>query len=113
MSPEALAQTKAPIRDPKTLFQGVTVRPPQPKELQREALHKEIQDKGMRNPQAVFGARALAQPGQHLARPHELDLEPTQPQEPIILESLASVMNPEPPVVNFVDDTDTSEDAPA
>ncbi len=113
MSPEALAQIRAPIRDPKALFQGVTVRPAQAKELKLEALRQELQDKGMRSPQSIFGARALAQPGQKLAKPYELDLEPTQPQEPIVLASLDAVMNPEPPLVNFVDETDTSEESPA
>ena len=36
MSPEALAQTKAPITDPKALFQGVNIRPPSKKGLQAQ-----------------------------------------------------------------------------
>lgn len=104
MSPEALAQTKAPITDPKALFQGVNIRPPSKKELQAQAIYEQIIAAGMTEPEAIFGQRAMAKKGQKLAAPHALDLEPTQPMEPIVLTALEDVMAPEPPLVPFVDD---------
>ncbi len=110
MSPEALSQTKAPITDPKALFKGVNARPLSKKEQQARAIYEEIKAAGMREPEAIFGQRAMAKKGQKLAAPHALDLEPTQPIAPIVLTALADVMPPDPPLVPFVDEpTDPEE----
>lgn len=118
MSPEALSQLKAPIRDPKQLFEGVTARPAREQERKAQALQQQIKTQGMTPPDAIFGSRAIAAPGQKLAKPYELDLEPTQPKDPIVLTSLEEVMNPEPPLVAFVEegtapDTDPQPEGPS
>lgn len=110
MSPEALSQIKAPITDPNALFKGVNARPLSKKEQQARAIYEEIKAAGMREPEAIFGQRAMAKKGQKLAAPHALDLEPTQPIAPIVLTALADVMAPDPPLVPFVDElTDPEE----
>ena len=110
ISPEELTQIKPPITEPGELFKNMSPRPLNPQEEQAEAARERLSREGIANPSTLFGGRSWATPGQTLAQPHELDFEPTQPQEPVVLTSLEEVMKQnESPHVAFVDEPDVAE----
>jgi hypothetical protein len=85
LPPEALAKQRAPMVDPKQLFQGVTIRASQEAQTRQQ-----IAREGFKSPEALFGEQRLAEPGQGLASPQALDMLPGQPPADIQLAPLPS-----------------------
>lgn len=69
--------------NPEQLFKGVTVRASVPDQT-LEAIARE----GIKPPEQLFQDQRLAQPGQSLASPQELDFLPSQGHPEIILSPL-------------------------
>lgn len=85
LPPEALAKQRAPMVDPKQLFQGVTLRASQEAQTRQQ-----IAREGFKSPEALFGEQRLAEPGQQLTSPQALDMLPGQPLPEIQLAPLPS-----------------------